>query len=61
MNHDIEEVISNTGRFLAILANESHPVDRHCRCGRILLTPYLLACEVCAPDTLPSLLRRQAA
>lgn len=61
MINDIEEVVSGTGRFLTIMADESHGCDRHCGCGRVLLNPHSLACEVCAPDTLPSLLRKQAA
>jgi hypothetical protein len=60
MDIDIEEGIHGTGRFLRMLADEAHPVDRHCACGRIILTPAL-ACEVCEPEQLPSLLRAQAA
>lgn len=60
VDSDIEEVKQNTGRFLQILADESHPMDRHCACGRIILT-WSLACEICEPEQLPSLLRAQAA
>lgn len=60
MSDDIEEGIHGTGRFLRMLADEEHPVDRHCRCGRIILT-WGLACEICEPEQLPGLLQRQAA
>jgi hypothetical protein len=39
---------SPSGKFLRLSANEEHPVDRHCKCGRILLDPYELCCEHCA-------------
>lgn len=58
---------NNTGEFLLLLANESHPVDRHCACGRILLDPWSIACEHCEAthaeqplEYLPALLMRQA-
>jgi hypothetical protein len=44
---DIDEAVNDTGKFLRILADESHPVDRHCRCGRVLLDPWCLQCEHC--------------
>lgn len=58
---DIEEVKGGTGRFYRILADESHPVDRHCKCGRVILCPWALSCEVCDPQSVPMLMRRQAA
>lgn len=45
--NDIEEVLSHTGRYLAILADESHGCDRHCACGSVLLDPFQLECEHC--------------
>jgi hypothetical protein len=58
MNPDIT---NTTGKFLAILADESHPVEKHCKCGHVLFDPWTAACEVCDPEQLPCLLRQQAA
>jgi hypothetical protein len=59
--NDIEDVTNNTGRFLRIMADESHGIDRHCKCGRVLLSPWSLSCEVCEPEMLPMFLKAQAA
>jgi hypothetical protein len=56
-----DDITNATGKFLKIMADEEHGVDRHCKCGRVLLDPWSLACEVCDPSQLPSLLRQQAA
>lgn len=56
-----DDITNVTGKFLAICADESHPVDRHCSCGRVLLTPWSLSCEICDPEILPGNLRKQAA
>ena len=61
MSDDIEEGIHDTGRFYRMLADEGNPMDRRCKCGRILMNAFSLACEVCEPEQLPSLLRQQAA
>jgi hypothetical protein len=61
MSVDIEEGIHDTGRFLRMLADEANPMDRRCKCGHILMNAFSLACEVCEPEQLPSLLRQQAA
>lgn len=58
MNHYIT---NTTGEYLRILADEAHPMDHHCKCGRVLLSPWSLACEVCDPESLPMFLREQAA
>lgn len=61
MDIEIEEGIHDTGRFLRMIADEAHPIDRHCKCGRVLFNPFSLSCEVCEPEQLPCLLRQQAA
>lgn len=53
--------LSPTGKFLRIMADEEHPLDRHCKCGQIILCPWSLACEQCDPESLPGMLREQAA
>jgi hypothetical protein len=55
---------NDTGEYLRILADDSHPCDKHCctpGCGRVLLNPYSLVCEICDPESLPCFLREQAA
>ena len=56
-----DEITNSTGQFLRICADEEHPVDLHCKCGRVLLSPWSLSCEICDPHSLPILLQEQAA
>lgn len=56
-----DDITNTTGKFLKISADEENPMDRHCACGRILFSPWSLACEVCDPQSLPILLQEQAA
>lgn len=60
MTDEIDEAVNGSGKFLRLSADMEHPMDRHCACGRIILT-WGLACEVCDPEQLPTLLQKQAA
>lgn len=39
--------LSSTGRFLRLVADDSHPVDRHCGCGAILTDAWQERCDDC--------------
>lgn len=51
---------SETGQFLRLMADIEHDPERRCACGRLIFG-LNIACEVCDPEALPSLLRAQAA
>lgn len=42
---DIDEAFGGTGKFLRLSLDG---VDRHCKCGRIILDPWEMCCEHCA-------------
>jgi len=47
-----DTVHNDTGEFLALMADESHPLDCRCACGAVLDDPWEEMCVECIAEAL---------
>lgn len=58
--HIVEGEEITDANWVSLCADEEHGITRRCQCGRLIFSKGL-ACELCDPESVSFLLRRQAA